>query len=446
MKPELSAHAVSTTPSAVSAIVSAASVPTSVGQVVVIRRRSSRIRSASPPRAESTPEAPAPATQVSSTSRRRGRSSSGWAAQRIVCQPRPRASCEQRCSTTPATSQRRSTCPRDKHVDGTRAAKGSDPFAPRPLALGRERRVQRGAAPGAGAAREVAVDRVADHVAGDRDGEPGGDVEHEVVAGGDDREADDRRPRERGRLRQRVPEGHRQRDADGECEAGVQARHRGERVVEGLGQRRVEPDAAAVRDRVDHPDVGEPRGRDGEQRVDRHRDQPRRQDGVAQLHVDVVVLAVEPDQRAGDDHDLGGQVQVVEDPDQDRAVERRLHRGLDVHADALLQVDDPLGVAGGGGDVADRDVAGRRVQEVRAEEEEELAASNEAEWPGDHRGNDDPPQGRPAQCSGLYSWGVEIRTREGAPSPVMRRAPRPRVRNEKLQRSRTSSRFWKPIR
>ena len=59
IRPALSAHTVSANPSAVSATVSAASVPTSVGQVVSIRRRSSTIRSASPPRADSTPDAPA---------------------------------------------------------------------------------------------------------------------------------------------------------------------------------------------------------------------------------------------------------------------------------------------------------------------------------------------------------------------------------------------------
>ena len=79
-------------------------------------------------------------------------------------------------------------------------------------------------------------------------------------------------------------------------------------------------------------------------------------------------------------------------------------------------------------------------------EEEELAASYEAEWPGDHRAVDDPAQGPPPQYGGLYSWGVVTRTDLEVSSPVISRAPRPRVMNEKLQRSSTSSRFWKPIR
>ena len=135
---------------------------------------------------------------------RRGRrggadaSAAGWAAQTTECQPRPRASCEPRCSTTPATSHSRSTFPRDKHGRSY----------PRLLFLGR------GGAPGTGdlhdraapraAAGEAAVDGVAGDVAGDGHDEAGGDVEHEVVAGGDDREADDRRPRDGHELRPAV--------------------------------------------------------------------------------------------------------------------------------------------------------------------------------------------------------------------------------------------------
>ena len=55
-------------------------------------------------------------------------------------------------------------------------------------------------------------------------------------------------------------------DADGEREADVQAGDGGELVVEGRRQARVHREAGLAGDRVDHPDVGQPRRGDREER------------------------------------------------------------------------------------------------------------------------------------------------------------------------------------
>ena len=102
----------SAAPSAVSPAHSATSVPVSSARLVPgLRRASTSTRTASPPRADTIPPAPAPATHAATVSRRRGLASSSQAAVTTACQPRPRATWLSRWSATPRTSQPGETPP-----------------------------------------------------------------------------------------------------------------------------------------------------------------------------------------------------------------------------------------------------------------------------------------------------------------------------------------------
>ena len=84
------------------------------------------------------------------------------------------------------------------------------------------------------------------------------------------------------------------------------------------------------------------------------------------------------------DHELGGEVDVVEQPQQPRALESALDAVLDVDAERLLQRDDVLGVGDGHVHVADGDPASGAVERVGEGEQRQLTATGPAREPGDH--------------------------------------------------------------
>ena len=127
-------------------------------------------------------------------------------------------------------------------------------------------------------------------------------------------------------------------------------------------------------DAVGHADPGQPRGRDGEERVDRHRQHPGGEHGVAQTAVDGGRPAVEVDQRRGHDEQLGREVDVAEQPHHRAGVERALDRVLDSEAEVALEVEDRVRVVGGRAELARGDEAADVVDEVGGQEQEQLRA------------------------------------------------------------------------
>ena len=178
------------------------------------------------------------------------------------------------------------------------------------------------------------------------DAQTGHDVEDVVVAGRHHRHRHQRAPQQREGLCARGTECRGGGDPDREGEADVQARNRGEPVVEHrgvAGQR----DRRVMAHRVGHPDPGQPGRRDREQRVDRHGDDPGRDDGVAQLCVYGPRAPVQPDQRRRQDDQLRGEVDRAQQVADDRPLQRALERALDGDVRRALEIDDPLGVRAG---------------------------------------------------------------------------------------------------
>ena len=119
-------------------------------------------------------------------------------------------------------------------------------------------------------------------------------------------------------------------------------------------------------------DVREARRGDREGGVHGDGEQPRREDRVAQAGVERTGAAVEPDESAGHDDELRGEVEVVERPQRDRAGQGLLDVRLRGDAELDLEVEDPVGIGRRGGEVADREPAARAVDEVGEEEERDL--------------------------------------------------------------------------
>ena len=185
---------------------------------------------------------------------------------------------------------------------------------------------------------------------------------------------DRRAPEQRESLDDRVAHRGGDRDPDRDREADVQARHGRELVVEARGQVGVHREAGLGRDRVDQAAVRQPRGRHREGGVDRDGEQPGGQDRVAQPVIERARAAVQENERAREHDQLGREIEVVEDPQRDGAVERALDRRLGGHAEVVLEIHDPVGVRLGAGEVADREPAGDAVDEVGEEEEADLRA------------------------------------------------------------------------
>ena len=206
-----------------------------------------------------------------------------------------------------------------------------------------------------------------------RDEEAGHDVEHVVVAGRHHGYRDERPPHQRQRSGPAGPEGRLGRDPDGEREADVEARHGRVRVVEdgGVAGQRYR---GVVADGVGQAHAGEARRRDREDREERHRHEPRRDDGVAQPAVDPRRAPVQPDERGRQHDELRGEVDVRQHPFRQAGLERPLHRTLERDMRGALQVDDPAGVRGGGGEAAGEHPARGVIEQVDDREHEQLVA------------------------------------------------------------------------
>ena len=134
-------------------------------------------------------------------------------------------------------------------------------------------------------------------------------------------------------------------------------------------------EARLRRDRVHDPDVGQPRRSDGEQAVDRHRDQPGREDRVAQRLVDRERAVVEEDQHRRDHAELGDQIEVVEHPDASTCRRARCCTDASTPMPSELStstIQCALSLADG--EIADRHEARDAVDEVGEQEEPDLRA------------------------------------------------------------------------
>jgi len=194
-----------------------------------------------------------------------------------------------------------------------------------------------------------------------------------VVSGCDDRQRDEQWPQRGERLGPAAAEREREREADRGGEAGVQAGDGGERVVEdrrAAGQRH----CRLLADGVGEAHVGEARRGDGEEAKDRDGDQPGRHDGVAKAPVVVGCAAVEPDQRAREHDELGGEVGGAQQPRGGGGVEGVLDRAFDRQARRVLERDDPARVLACRVEVADEQPTGEVVDDVDGEEERQLRA------------------------------------------------------------------------
>jgi hypothetical protein len=194
-----------------------------------------------------------------------------------------------------------------------------------------------------------------------------------VVGGGHHRERDERAPQQRERLCPALPQRQRDRYADGDREPDMQARHGGERVVE---DRRAagQPDGGLLADGVGQAEPGKSRGSDREESEHGHGDQPGRDHRVAQTPIELGGAAVEPDQSGRHDRELGGQVEVAQEPARDGPVEGALARPLDCDSRRLLELEDPAGVPACLVELTDEEPAGKGVDEVGGQEQPQLGA------------------------------------------------------------------------
>ena len=209
-----------------------------------------------------------------------------------------------------------------------------------------------------------------------------------MVRRGDDRERHRNRQRDGHEAQREARHGHQEHDPDEEVPAGVQARQRRVLIRQA---RRLERavGVGALRDRVDQPDVEQPRRRDGEQRKEEEADQAGGDHRVAQEVVVPAPVEVETGRDAEDDWPVAPDIDPVGDVHERVAAERhRLHAILPGDPERVLEGDQTARVGERCVGAPRREVAHAEIDEDRARDDQSLTGE-----PSRH-GDGSPPRRR----------------------------------------------------
>src|SRR6266545_874028 len=201
-----------------------------------------------------------------------------------------------------------------------------------------------------------------------------------------------------------------ERQADEQRVPEVQARHRGERVVEAAEQVRAEVDLRLRGDGVHKAEAGKARGCDREEDVERQRDARGGDHRVAYAREALRVAPVQPDEEGCGPDEVQRDVGDAEERrDAGEPVGRTLHGALAKDVEPALEADDPVRVGAGGGERRVALAADDLVEAVERDERGDLGQSavgggcKPAYGRHTHK-NEATPANRPRQCGFPYSW------------------------------------------